>query len=195
MPSMKQPHTTPRTNPRTFRVDQIPVFLQEMKQLLALVLLCVVLAGCTVALTGCTDEFTQKQRESAKEVEGLMDRDGALMVYSLDPELRRGTSPGDFHGYRIIGQQEVTDPKDRRELLNQLAESIRENSGVVAACFIPRHGLRFKTDDTQLDLVICFECFSARGYGTTQPGILLTSSARAAFDGFLDKHGIPRRTR
>ncbi len=158
-----------------------------MKSLISIILL-------FAALAGCTDKFTQEQRESAKEVEGLIHRSGAIIVYSLDPQPSGAVAQDHFHGYKILGQKEVTDPRDRRDLLSKLAESIWQNTGEVVGCFNPRHGLRFEATDGQMDFVICFECSSARGYGTTHDHFLLTGSGSAKFDTFLDKHKIQRST-
>lgn len=144
------------------------------------------------ALVGCTDKFTKEQRGSAKEVEGLIHLSGTVTMYSLDPRRSDNVGQDDFHGYKILGRKEVTDPNDRSELLSKLADSIRQNPGVVAGCFNPRHGLRFKADNTQIDFVICFECSSGLGYGTTDGSFLLTSTGNEEFNAFLDKHGIQR---
>jgi hypothetical protein len=64
---------------------------------------------------------------------------------------------------------------------------------VVGACFNPRHGLRFKANNKQIDYVICFECSSAHAYGTANGSFLLTSTGNKEFNAFLDRHGIRRR--
>ena len=156
-----------------------------MSTLLSFILMC-------AALVGCTDEFTKEQQESAKEVEDLIHRSGTITIYSLDPQRSDKVEQDDFHGYKIIGQKGVTEPNDRSKLLSKLADSIRQNTGVVAACFNPRHGLRFKADNAQMDFVICFECSSGRGYGTADGSFLLTNSGNEEFNAFLDKHGVQR---
>lgn len=161
------------------------ILAKEMRKIFTPILLC-------AALAGCSDNFTQKQRRSAKEVEGLIHRSGSLVIYSLDPQRHEAPPLDNFYGYKIIGQKEVTDFGDRKELLNKLAESIRQSTGWVAACFNPRHGLRFKENDTQIDLVICFECNSSRAYGTTHNNILLTGVGNSTFNTFLDKSQIQR---
>lgn len=165
------------------------VFNQDMKRIPSLILLC-------VALAGCTDEFTRDQRASAEEIEGLIHQSGTVTIYSLEPQRSNESSQDEFHEYDIIGSKEVTNTSDRTELLTKLAESIQRGpDSIVAACFNPRHGLRFEAEGKQMDFVICFECCSARGYGTTNGSFLVTGSASAAFNTFLDKHQIQRSKR
>jgi len=161
---------------------------KNMSRLLSIILMC-------AALVGCSDKFTKEQRGSAKEVEGLIHLSGIVTLYSLDPRKSNNVGQDDFHGYKILGHKDVIDSNDRRELLSKLADSIRQNTRVVGACFNPRHGLRFKANNTQIDYVICFECSSAHAYGTANSSFLLTSTGKKEFNAFLDRHGIQRRVK
>jgi hypothetical protein len=175
-----------------------------MSRLLFFILMCAALVGCSDKFTreqrGSAKEFeglihllTKKQRRIAKEVEGLIHRSGTVTMYSLDPRRSDNVGQDDFHGYKILGRKDVTDPNDRRELLSKLADSIRQNASlVVATCFNPRHGLRFKANNTQIDFVICFQCMSGRAYGTAYDSFPLTGTGTGEFNAFLGRHGVQR---
>ncbi|MBX3740342.1 MAG: hypothetical protein KF712_05080 [Akkermansiaceae bacterium] len=141
-------------------------------------------------LTGCSS-FDQNQRKSAKEVESFTHREGVLTIFSLDPNLPDEEVPDAFHRYRVLGRTVVTNAGQKEDLLRKLAESIRRNEGEVAACFNPRHGLRFEADGKQVDMVICFECRSADVYGSSVENFLLTGHGKAEFDAVLTGQGIP----
>ena len=158
-----------------------------MKRYVTAILLC-------AALAGCADEFTRKQRKSAKEIEGLIQRNGTFIVYSLDPHPHEGPPNGGFHGYKVLGEKEITNTEERRDLLTKLAQSIRQNPEEMAACFDPRHGLRFKAPNELIDIVICFECNQAHLHGAINKGFLLTTTGRTEFNNFLDKHQVQRST-
>lgn len=161
------------------------IVAKNMSRLVSFILMC-------TAMVGCTDKFTTEQRASAKEVEGLIHLPGTITMYSLDPRQSDVVGQDDFHGYKILGRKEVTDPNDRSGLLGKLADSIRQNPGEVAACFNPRHGLRYKEDNMQVDFLICFECMSGRAYGTNDGSFLLTRTGNEEFNAFLVKHGMQR---
>ena len=60
--------------------------------------------------------------------------------------------------YHALGKLEVTDPKQRQQIINALNQGIADSDGEMAACFWPRHGLRTATNGVSRDYVICFEC-------------------------------------
>jgi hypothetical protein len=97
-------------------------------------------------------------------------------LYSLDPEQRKDPPKVAFHDWRVLGKTTVTDADTRQRLLAALEKGARENDGTVAGCFNPRHGIRVKSGDKTIDLVICFECYSAAIYaGDEKTGSFLTT--------------------
>ncbi|WP_425613916.1 hypothetical protein NA78x_003761 [Anatilimnocola sp. NA78] len=119
----------------------------------------------------------------------------SMVLYSLDPDFRAKGSKDrpQFCGWSVLGKTAIRDASVREELVATLREATANNPGLVAACFNPRHGLRLVKGDKTVDLVICFECFSAQIFVDDKPvgGFLTTHSPRAAFDAPLTAAGIP----
>jgi len=94
----------------------------------------------------------------------LIDPPGPVTAFALDPDSHEDGKGGQrFHGYRVIGQRPLdTTPEGlgaARTLQALLRASILAHpDGAVEDCFLPRHGLRFRTSGGPLDLVICFQC-------------------------------------
>lgn len=141
-------------------------------------------------------KFKIEQEEAAKQIDSWQGQEGSLTFLSLDPDGGRGdkvSNENKFHGFDILGKLEIKNLEEKIILLNSLAKSIRDNPGSVAACFNPRHGIKFVTGNKSIDLVICFECSSAQVYGiNNNRGILLTGYANNAFNKILDDHKIRR---
>ena len=150
--------------------------------------------ACMLLLPVAHASFANKQRAAARQIEALAEAEGTLEIISLDPSSRHGYSVNNkevFHGFGILGRAVAEDTADKRTLILALAKAITENNGVVAACFNPRHGFRFIGKGKEIELVICFECASARCHGFNgDKGILLTASAQPAFDAFLVKKNV-----
>lgn len=134
------------------------------------------------------------QKTAALHIEALAETEGSLEILSLDPSSRHGYAVNNqevFHGFGIIGKAVVENKADKEKLTLALSKAITENNGAVAACFNPRHGVRFIGKGKKIELVICFECRSARCHGFNgDMGILLTSSAQPAFDAFLTEKKV-----
>lgn len=162
----------------------------------AFLALIVMMASVHAGVEASLQKFAEEQAIVAGEVEKLLSGDGQVMIYSLDPENRRAPKDGDesfFHGFMILGKAEVKSSSERKLLAAALAEDIRENSGIVAGCFNARHGLRITRESSMIDIVLCFECLSARSYNfNSGKGFLVSGSSAPEFNAFLDVHGIPR---
>src|SRR5262249_50651629 len=94
----------------------------------------------------------------------LLDKAETFELYSLDPDRKGKAAPvkDGFHGWKVLGKTEVKGKADRKRLNDALRLGVEDNFGMVAACFIPRHGIRLKGGGRTVDLVICFQCFSAQ---------------------------------
>jgi hypothetical protein len=89
----------------------------------------------------------------------------ALELLALDPAWptpAQVADPARFHGYAILGRATVTDEATRTRALDLIGQACRENDGMVAACFDPRHGVRAVHGSRTVDLVICFECLTVK---------------------------------
>jgi len=129
------------------------------------------------------DYAVMQQRATAQQIEELINFDGEITVYSLNPDINDGESL--FRGYLITASAGVNNKIDRKNLLTALAQSTRESNGDPFACFIPRHGISFIKDGMRKDIVICFECNSSLSYGFEFSRIIHTSTAQGVFDAFL----------
>ena len=69
-----------------------------------------------------------------------------------------------FHGYRVLGQAELTSAAERQQLLEAVYRGIHKSKGLAAACFNPRHGIHAVRAQDTVDLVICFECLQIHIY-------------------------------
>jgi hypothetical protein len=132
----------------------------------------------------------------------LHDDPEQLILYSIDgpaewkqdgeltPEQKKGEV---LHGYPVLGKVEITEPKQRRELLSAMKRAVGNDNP--ANCFIPRHAIRSIKGGETVDVVICFECGNyrayrqgERAYGGT-PGV--KPSAQPRFDKILRDAGVP----
>ena len=124
-----------------------------------------------------------------------------LIVYSLDgrdpaPEGKRGqdvpAAIGEFHSYPILGQVEIKDPAQRKQIIAALKDGIA-HGGPMAKCFWPRHGLRAIENGKTVEYVICFQCsrfeeFLAARKLRHEP---IKADVQPTFDKPLQDAGIP----
>jgi hypothetical protein len=133
-----------------------------------------------------------EEKDPADYLISLLDKATELELYSLDPSMRVEKEKDGFHGYKVLGKTNVKDADTRQVLITAFAKGVKENKGIAANCFIPRHGIRFKSGETTIDLVICFECFQVRQYsdGKAGPGFLITRSPQLIFNKVLKDAGV-----
>src|SRR5437667_296107 len=92
--------------------------------------------------------------EIPAKVKAALKKADSWELYSLDPEQRKEPPKVAFHDWRVLGKTTVTDADTRKRLVAALEKGAKENDGTVAACFNPRHGIRIKSGDNTIDLVI-----------------------------------------
>jgi hypothetical protein len=114
-------------------------------------------------------------------------------LYSLDPTRQTDPPKDAFHGWKVLGKTTVKDADTRKKLLAALEKGAKDNDGIAAACFNPRHGVRVKAEGKTIDLVICFECFSASVYAGDErtASFLTTASPQPALDKVLTDAKVP----
>ncbi|MCW1925204.1 hypothetical protein OKA05_21775 [Luteolibacter arcticus] len=173
---------------------------------------------CLSFLTPLRAEFELKTwiedlEKTAAQMEEMAADDGTIEILSLYPsqlskppagegEKDAKEAPPKFHRYPILGRAKVTDAIARKELLTELAKSIRASirkDGAVEAflCFNPRHGIIYTKGDKKLELLICFECESVHSYDGKQERPVATFSVKSSigpdvFNAFLDKNRVER---
>jgi hypothetical protein len=113
-------------------------------------------------------------------------------LLSLEPAGGSTGEAGHFWGWRVLGSVVVT-TTDQDALLSALAQGIAENDGWVAACFIPRHGVRATRGATSADLVVCFECAQVYLYpdGKFSGSVRVSGSPQPVFDRVLSSARVP----
>jgi hypothetical protein len=88
-----------------------------------------------------------------------------------------------FHGYKILGKADVDDAALRAKVVSLVERAVSDSDGTVAACFLPRHGVRIENNGKIVELVICFECHSMKGHGPD--GSEFNPSISASVEGAL----------
>lgn len=133
-----------------------------------------------VLLAGCG----QKIPEPALTA---LEKGDKFELFSLDPTRTTEKPPNNFHGWEILGSTKVDKADVRKKLVAALKKAAAENDGVAAGCFNPRHGIRVVHEGKTIDVVICFECYSASVYADDgrKEGFLITESAQATFNKVL----------
>jgi hypothetical protein len=168
--------------------------------------LLVLLSGCVAIAPNESDAKSNQLPSAAAK---LLDRADRVEVLSVDPAMRDrpqmvkpdGTpvpppppdTREDFHGFSVLGKTTVNGLLARRNVVSAVKRGIADSDGSVAACFLPRHGVRATVDGKTVDLVICFQCNSIRVYvDGEQAGTVLTAeTSRDALDKVLTAAGVP----
>lgn len=119
----------------------------------------------------------------------------ALELVAVDPDWPTPASmadPATLHGYTVRGRATVTDRAERLELLQALAAAARENDGMVAACFNPRHALIAHHQGRTAELIICFECLTFQVWDGAEhvETVDLSATPRPLFDHIFEDHGL-----
>jgi hypothetical protein len=118
-------------------------------------------------------------------------------LLSLHPEMTYSPGPhvplSRFYNHEILGRTTITDPATRQQLVDALRSAARQSDGSIAACFMPRHGIRVTRVGQVTDFVICFECRVVHIHRHGQPTayVPITRSAEPLFDAALQRAEIP----
>lgn len=174
-----------------------------MRNALVLFVLHALWSGCASRPAGGGGEafsafwyHESKEQKHALEVLYAHTRpDVVWHLYSLHPQNfaldERWEEVPRFHGYPILGVVTELSPREQERLASALRVSILANEGIVAACFVPAHGLRLELNGRQVEFLICFTCQSAYLYeGGDRTNFLLAPHGWAVFDDILTSHGI-----
>ena len=112
-------------------------------------------------------------------------------LLSLDPD--REPQADRFHGWHVLGRIAIGDNATRTKLNAALLVGVKQNKGIVAGCFRPRHGIHVTHKGKVHDVVMCFECLSASVYvdGQRSGSFLVSESPQPVFDEVLQAAGVP----
>jgi len=158
-----------------------------MKTFLSVILLML----CMVA-RAADDQAKQKNELPASALE-ILEGAETLILVSVDFRKEERDETKFFHGFQTLGEIEVKNAAERKELLAALRKGVEENQDTGAKCFVPRHGIRATFKGKSVDLVICFECMWVYVYESDQKRrILMTSdSPQPVFDKLLKAAKVP----
>jgi hypothetical protein len=140
-----------------------------------------------MVLSGCSSN------RLAPDARTILDRADEIELLSLDPDRDSKAKYTDtFHGYGVMGKTTLSASVDRAKLLKALYQGIHTSDGMVAACFIPRHGIQATHDGKTVHLVICFQCMQIHVYvDGRQSSVLTTSAPASVFNQILTDAGVP----
>lgn len=157
-------------------------------------------AALLAAAVGCSVSAPLRTPIPAP-VEAAFAKADEVTLLSLDPNSAYGRIPEgtpkdaeQFHKSVVLGKTVVADPAVQKTLFEALRKGVNEHDGSVAGCFIPRHGLRIKTGDRTVDLVICFECMQVAVYENDKSvgqNLLISRSPSEAFNKALRDAKVP----
>lgn len=118
-----------------------------------------------------------------------------LELVAVDPAWPTPEStadPATLHGYTVRGRATTGDREVRLELLEALGAAARENDGMAAACFNPRHALVAHHDGRTAELIICFECLTFQVWDGAErvETVDISDTPRGLFDRIFEEHGL-----
>lgn len=127
-------------------------------------------------------------------LQAALEKGGEFHLFSIRPA-RVETTPGalHFHGWEVIGRTSIRDEDQRKKLVAAFENGVKENQGIGAACFRPRHGIRISEPGKTTDFIICFECFQVQVVvdGLPQKAVLVTRTPEPAFNEALKRAKLP----
>lgn len=99
-------------------------------------------------------------------------------------------SSGTLRGVRILERKTL--PPDAAELARALLHNRLCYGGEGARCFLPRHGFRFASATTQVEVLICFECdWIYFYYGPRRVIAALSEAGRKTLEKIFQTAGLP----
>ena len=125
----------------------------------------------------------------------LLEQADPFEPLSLNPKFDMRPFKGSFHGYKVLAKTGVKDTKTRQRLISALLQGMRENSGNLAACFNPRHGIRSDGEQTFVTPRFFWIDTSPPGYLAQWPlASLLVGCTLASFRSSINSVWVPRRS-
>ena len=160
-----------------------------------LLICCGLLASCQTPDPGVGPLQVDFDGELSAEMGHILFSDTSLELIAVNPDWPTKESkadPSTLHGYTVRGRAMLEGREVRLELLNALAAGARENNGMSAACFNPRHAIVAEVDGKICELIICFECLACQVWDGTErvANIDISETPRATFDRIYSAAGL-----
>lgn len=162
---------------------------------ISLLLAGALVASCSASDTGSGTLQVDFGDELAQEFRDILFNADSLELVATNPDWptkETEADPATLHGYTVRGRAEIKDRALRLELLTALGAGARENNGMVAACFNPRHALIAKHNGKTCELIICFECLTFQVWDGKErkETVDLSETPRATFDRIFTDAGL-----
>lgn len=149
------------------------------------------------ALVGCSKD---QHYQLPSSVDELLAEEHTVELLSLSPErIFEVDHKGEelFHEFELLGRAEL-DKASADKLMSALQASTAAitKDYEFPECFNPRHGLRLKSQDKLIDLVICFECAQIYVYQTKEDDDFAGTSGAPLelFDEMVKEYNLPLPT-
>ena len=106
-----------------------------------------------------------KPNEVPAEARAVLESADELVLYALHPneQVQGNERTLNLQEFVALGRATVKDDA-HRNVLKQLFRGVEDWNGMMAHCFMPRHGIRAIKGDNTVDLVVCFECMQLYVY-------------------------------
>lgn len=151
-------------------------------------------------------EVAPFEGRDAKEVRAAFPGDDRLVLeqpdkvtlFTLNPvrilDGKLSPEPDRLRTYGITGQAVIDDTDEHRMLVEAVYRGLRGEGAGPAACFNPRHGLRFERQGRTIECLICFECTWIYIYGRDgsddEVRLLFGATVEPVFASLLKAHGL-----
>ncbi|MBM3991405.1 MAG: hypothetical protein FJ298_10430 [Planctomycetes bacterium] len=120
----------------------------------------------------------------------------SMEIFAIDPHSAfDGPIEGAdrLRGCRVLARAKVELGADRAALACLVAEGLSASDGTVAACFLPRHGVRVETAGKAHEIVVCYECLTLRAWAPDATECLTIPTSNhvaAALTALFERHGL-----
>lgn len=139
-------------------------------------------------------KFRASANDLSVSTRAVLETGEEFVLLSVEPfpgELHPHLTNPPFHGFQVLGQTTISNAAGRKQLLDALYAGILLGpEGEGARCFNPRHGLKARHGNEQVELLICFECGYARVYAEQEKVIRITGAPAGTFNTALKEAGL-----
>ncbi|RYG70932.1 hypothetical protein EON80_06345 [bacterium] len=119
-----------------------------------------------------------------------------FVLVSLHPQaVPEGVkTQGDFYGFAMLGQKQITDPKLKARLVKALYEGLEVPEDYAAGdCFFPSYGIRATRAGRTVDVALCYDCGGVEFYeGREEEHVPTLREPRAVFEKAVVAAKLPR---